>query len=75
MNNTLELKEKIYNYIELADDKILEAISTLLETSIGQTYTLTDEQLSQVEERRTKYLAGESKTYDWNEAKDMIGKK
>ncbi len=75
MNTTLELKEKIYNYMELADDKVLEAISTLLETCVGQTYTLTDEQLAQVEERRTRYLTGESKTHNWNDAKNWIGKK
>jgi hypothetical protein len=75
MIRTTELKERIYNYMELADDKVLEAINTLLETSVGQTYTLTDEQLSEVEKRRTKYLSGEAKMYDWKEAKNRIGKR
>jgi Putative addiction module component len=72
--STLELKEKIHDYIELADDKVLEAIYTLLEANVNQ-YTLTDKQISIVEERLEQYHAGTSKTYDWEEVKKMIGKK
>ncbi len=75
MSISTDLKESIYNYMELADDKVLEAINTLLETSVGKSYALTEEQLAEVEKRRTKYLSGEAKMYDWQEAKSTIGKR
>lgn len=73
MSNT-EIKEKILGYMEHADDKVLEAIYTLLEASANE-HTLTDEQMSIVEERMAQYISGKSKTFDWEEAKKMIGKK
>ncbi len=72
--STPEIKEKILDYMEHADDKVLEAIYTLLEANVNQ-YTLSDEQISIVEERIEQYTSGKSKTYDWEEAKRMIGKK
>jgi hypothetical protein len=73
--STIEIKEKILDYIENADDKVLEAIYTLLSANVEDGYTLTEEQITQVEERREEYLSGKSKTYAWDEAKKMIGKK
>jgi hypothetical protein len=72
--STPEIKERILDYIDHADDKVLEAIYTLLEANMND-YSLTDEQISIVEERMEQYLAGKSKTYDWEEAKTMIGGK
>ena len=72
--STPEIKERILDYIDHADDKVLEAIYTLLEANVNQ-YTLTDEQISIVEERMEGYKTGKSKTYEWEEAKTMIGKK
>ena len=72
--STLEIKERIIDYIDQADDKVLEAIYTLLEANVIN-YSLTDEQINMVEERVEEYKSGVSKTYNWEEAKNMIGKK
>ena len=72
--STLEIKGKILNYIDHADDKVLKAIYTLLESTIDD-YTLTTEQMAEVERRRERYLSGKSKTHTWQKAKLMIGKK
>ncbi len=60
--STPEIKERILDDIDHADDKVLEAIYTLLEANVNQ-YTLTDEQISIVEERMEGYKTGKSKTY------------
>ena len=44
--STPETKERILDDIDHADDKVLEAIYTLLEANVNQ-YTLTDEQIYQ----------------------------
>ena len=69
--STPELKEKILDYIEHADEKVLEAIFTLLEASDDR-YKLTDEQISIVEERQADYLSGKSKAQDWEEVKKIV---
>ena len=72
--STLEIKGKILNYIDHADDKVLKAIYTLLESTIDD-YSLTSQQMAEVERRREHYLSGKSKTHTWQKAKSLIGKK
>jgi|CryBogDrversion2_2_1035213.scaffolds.fasta_scaffold384199_1 putative addiction module component (TIGR02574 family) len=72
--STIEIKEKILDYIEYADDNVLEAIYTLLRANMDE-HSLSDEQMAEVERRRADHLSGKSKTYSWEEAKKMIGKK
>ena len=72
--STVEIKEKIIDYIDYADDKVLEAIYILLEANMGS-YTITDAQMAEVERRREDYLSGKAKMHTWEEAKKMIGKK
>ena len=71
--STVELKKKIIDYMDHADDKVLGAIYTLLEAN-AVNHTATDEQITIAEERAEEYLAGKSKTYGWEEAKEMISK-
>ncbi len=70
-----ELKEKIIDCMETADDSVLEAIYTLLNANAPVTYAATEEQMKIVEERREEYLAGKSKMRHWDEVKDLIKKK
>ncbi len=57
-----------------ADEKVLEAIYTLLEANVSA-HTLTEEQMTIVEERMAEYKAGTSKTREWDAVKTMIGRK
>lgn len=67
-----ELKEKIIDCMETADDSVLEAIYTLLNANMPSAYKLTDEQMKIVEEERIDYLAGKGETYDWEDVKARI---
>lgn len=57
------LKKQIHKAIDdIDDDKILEAIYTILNSrGYGSAYRLSDEDLSIVEERKASYKAGKSK--------------
>lgn len=73
---SIELKQEIHGYIEQADDKVLEAIRTLVKPSIEQ-MNLTKEQKAELDRRKKNHLSGKSKSYTWTEAEQMIksGKK
>lgn len=38
-------------------------------------FTLTEEHIKILDERRNKHLSGESKSYSWDEVKNSLGKK
>jgi phosphotransacetylase len=68
----LELKEKIYSKIEVSDNKILEAIYTLLENNTSQGFGITDEEAEEINKDVAEYLSGKTKGYTREEVKKKI---
>ena len=71
------IRTRLQEYLEVADSKKVKAFYTMLETEIEDTlsnYSLSPEQMKEVEKRRKSYLSGKSKTYSWEDAKSMIVK-
>ncbi len=66
------IKEKLHEYIEHADEKKIQAIYTLVENEIGNTYTYNEEELNILHERAEKYLNGEGTTYAVEESHEKI---
>ena len=62
---TEELKEKLHNYIETAQERKLKAIYTMVEEEIDETDNLwnNEEFVTELERREKKYLRGAAKTY------------
>lgn len=82
MNTIMEvgnIRQKLHQYIDKGDEKLLKlmyAVAKEYNEDDDFEYEFSDEDIKQFEERRTKRLSGESKTYNWQEAKDIItGKK
>ena len=73
MNSTV-IKEKLHNYIESGDDKLLKLMFALAKeyTEDDDSYEFTDEEIKMFEERRNARLSGKSKSYTWQEAKQKI---
>lgn len=68
-------REELLAYIAEADDRKVDALYTLLEAEIEDThssYTLTEEQLAIVEERRNDYMTGKASGSSWEEAHARI---
>jgi hypothetical protein len=68
----LELKEKIYSKIEVSDNKILDAIYTLLENNTSQGFGITDEEAEEINKDVSDYLSGKTKGYTREEVKKKI---
>ena len=74
---TTEMRTKLHQYIDTGDDKLLKIMYVVAkeyndEYDDSDEYSLTDTDMRQFEERRQNRLKGESKTYNWEEAKNFI---
>ena len=71
------MRTKLHQYIDTGDDKLLKIMYVVAkeyndEYDDSDEYSLTDTDMRQFEERRQNRLKGESKTYNWEEAKNFI---
>ena len=68
------IREKLIIYIADAQDDKLKALYTLLEDNIEETssFELTEEHLKILDEEEALHLSGKSKSYTWDEAKQII---
>jgi murein tripeptide amidase MpaA len=66
---TSELKEKLHNYIETAQEKKLKAIYTMVEEEIDATADYWEDEgfVAELHRREKKYLDGTAKTYTLKE--------
>lgn len=69
--NTVILKEKLHQYIDDSDDKLLKIMYAIAK-EYNEDDNIDDADISLLESRREKRLSGESKLYSWADAKQMI---
>ena len=66
------LKQKLHDYIDIADEKKLQAIYTILEDEIEGDYFYSQDEIKEFYDRRQKHLNGESKSYTVEETFNMV---
>lgn len=69
------IRQKLYQYVDKGDDKLLKLMYALAKEYTREDdfeYAFSDEEIKLLEDRRVKRLSGESKTYSWQEAKDIV---
>ncbi|WP_317505146.1 hypothetical protein [Flavitalea sp. BT771] len=66
------IKQKLHHYIDVADEKKLQAIYTILEDEIEGEYFYTQDEIRMFYERRQKHLNGEGKTYTVEETLNLV---
>ena len=71
---TAAMREQLMTYLADADDNKLKALYTLLEDKMEENppFALTKEQIKILEEEDTLHFTGKSKSYNWEEAKQII---
>ena len=66
------IKQKLHHYIDVADEKKLQAIYTILEDEIEGECMYTSEEIKEFYDRRQKHLNGESKSYTVEETINLV---
>ena len=69
MTNVI-IKEELHKYIDGGDDKLLKMMYALIREYKYD--DITDEDIKELERRTSNRKSCKSKTYSWQEAKDMI---
>jgi hypothetical protein len=68
--STLEIRQKLFDYIRVADDKKVKAIYTMIESDIDQKVEIwTDEFVEELNKRTQDLESGKSKGRTWEEVK------
>ena len=75
MHNTGSLRDKLHQYIDVADEQKLQAIYVLLEGEIEMGHSYSKEEIDLFYERRKRHLAGEGKSYSVEESIKQIRQK
>jgi hypothetical protein len=70
MNTPSTIRERLHQYIEVADEQKLQAIYTLLEDEINWSYT--SEEIEMFHQRRENHLKGTSKSFTPDESLEAI---
>lgn len=72
MESTLEIRKRIHDYIDIADERILRILNGIInaEEQEDNYPAIPDWRYDEINERREKYLSGESKSYTWEEVKE-----
>jgi hypothetical protein len=68
------IRKKLMTYIADADDKKVKGLYLFIEDEMNkaQSFTLSDGHLQVLDEERKKHVSGKSKSYSWDEAKEVI---
>ncbi len=77
MESTLEIRKKIHEFIDIADDRILRIFKGIIDAEEQEDNypQVPDYVYDRIEEEREKYLKGEVKTSSWEEVKERLIKK
>ncbi len=73
----MSIKERLHQYIDKGDEKLLNLMYAVAREYNDEedVYALSKEEIKELDERRKKRLSGNSKMYDWEQAKKIISRK
>jgi hypothetical protein len=69
--STIVLRDKLHQFIDTVDEKKVQAMYVMfeeeIETKTATQFELTAKEIEALDIQRENYLAGKSKTYNWEE--------
>lgn len=77
MESVLDIRKRIHEYIDIADEKILRIFSGIIDAKEKENDdpSILDYVDQQIEEERQKQLNGESDSQSWEEVKERLMQK
>ena len=71
---TIQKRQKLHEYIDIADDEKVNALFLILESDNDDSHQYSAEDINMFYERREKHLKGEGKSYPVEEAFKQVRK-
>jgi len=75
---TSAIKQKLYEYIRVADDKKIKAIYTLIEADVNEVYEWWNDKnlIAELDQRSANLKSGKDKGHSWESVKkELLSKK
>ncbi|HCR74904.1 MAG TPA: addiction module family protein [Chryseobacterium sp.] len=71
MDSTVDIRKRIHEFIDSADERILRIFKGIIDAEEEEdNYSVPDSHYDVINERREKYIKGESKSYTWEEVQE-----
>jgi putative addiction module component (TIGR02574 family) len=72
--NTTAIRQKLYDYIRVAEDKKAKAIYTMVEEEINDAYDWSSDPafIAELDRRSAEYKSGKVKGVPWEEVKKQV---
>lgn len=71
MESTVDIRKRIHEFIDIADERILRIFKGIIDAEEEEdNYSVPDSHYDVINERREKYIKGESKSYTWEEVQE-----
>ena len=72
--NTSTIRQKLYEYIRVADDKKVKAIYTIIESDVNEVYEWWNDKdlVSELDSRSANLKNGKDVGYSWDEVKNEL---
>ncbi|AZA62119.1 addiction module family protein [Chryseobacterium indoltheticum] len=76
MESTLEIRKRIHEFIDIADERILRIINGIIDVEEQEDNypAVPDWYYEKLEIEREKHLKGETESYSWEEVKQRLMK-
>lgn len=77
MEKTVDLRSRVQDYIDMADDRLLrliEALTVSYQEEDEEEFELTDVQKRELDRRLQRYKEGNMKFYTWEEVEEKLYK-
>ncbi|MEO9003655.1 MAG: hypothetical protein ABI288_02910 [Ginsengibacter sp.] len=71
---TIQKRQKLHEYIDIADDEKVNALFLILESDNDNSHQYSAEDITMFYERRKRHLKGEGKSYSVEEAFEQVRK-
>jgi putative addiction module component (TIGR02574 family) len=72
--NTTAIRQKLYDYIRVAEDKKVKAIYTMVEEEINEAYDWSSDPafIAELDKRSAEYKSGKVKGVPWEEVRKEV---
>jgi len=72
MQTTIEIRKRIHEYIDQADERVLRIFNAIIATEEEASLTIPESFYKELDEDRAKHLNGETPSYTWEEVKSRL---